>query len=359
MSTGLPAKIRSPLVAMSERFNIEPDKLLQTLKGTVIRPTNNHSATNEEIASFCIVAQQYQLNPFTKEIHAFVSERQGIVPIVGIDGWAKLVNNHDEYDGCEFEEVDDVNGKPLKTTCIMYHKQRRHPVKVTEWLAECKRNSPPWNTMPRRMLRHKAYMQAARMAFGFSGVYDLDEAHDIVDRDKDRDSEGNAIPRYEDESQDHRSDEAPVELAAKRLRGPVEKHEPAAVTEAVATKVEEVVAQGATEAPPEPAKPKSIIERIQDCVTIDDLRPIYLEMEHALKEGTLENSDATVCNFYYSATILAQTVDQLTWLTKKHKAHAKYIPTAEKSKVDQWLKDAEARIVQPEPEPETQAEIPF
>ena len=33
--------------------------------------------------------------------------------------------------------------------------------------------------MPRRMLRHKALIQGARIAFGFSGIYDEDEARDI------------------------------------------------------------------------------------------------------------------------------------------------------------------------------------
>jgi hypothetical protein len=31
-----------------------------------------------------------------------------------------------------------------------------------------------------RMLRHKALIQAARLAFGFSGIYDQDEAERIV-----------------------------------------------------------------------------------------------------------------------------------------------------------------------------------
>jgi hypothetical protein len=33
--------------------------------------------------------------------------------------------------------------------------------------------------MPKRMLRHKAFKECARLAFGFAGVYDEDEARDI------------------------------------------------------------------------------------------------------------------------------------------------------------------------------------
>ena len=35
--------------------------------------------------------------------------------------------------------------------------------------------------MPFRMLRHKAFMQAARIAFSIGGIYDEDEARDVID----------------------------------------------------------------------------------------------------------------------------------------------------------------------------------
>ena len=39
----------------------------------------------------------------------------------------------------------------------------------------------PGNPTPRRMLRHKAMIQCARLAFGFGGIYDQDEAERIVE----------------------------------------------------------------------------------------------------------------------------------------------------------------------------------
>lgn len=38
----------------------------------------------------------------------------------------------------------------------------------------------PWQTHPKRFLRHKALIQAARVVFGFSGIYDEDEAQRIL-----------------------------------------------------------------------------------------------------------------------------------------------------------------------------------
>ena len=59
----------------------------------------------------------------------------------------------------------------------MYKRQdRKRPVKTIEYLDECFRSTDPWKQMPSRMLRHKALIQCARLAFGFSGILDVDEA---------------------------------------------------------------------------------------------------------------------------------------------------------------------------------------
>ncbi len=63
----------------------------------------------------------------------------------------------------------------------MYIKGREHPIRVPERYSECKRETDPWRTMPFRMLRHKAFMQAARVAFSLGGLFDEDEARDVID----------------------------------------------------------------------------------------------------------------------------------------------------------------------------------
>lgn len=49
-------------------------------------------------------------------------------------------------------------------------------------MSECKRdNTLPWKTHPKRMMRHKAMIQCARLAFGLAGIYDQDEAERIIE----------------------------------------------------------------------------------------------------------------------------------------------------------------------------------
>tara|TARA_R110000824_G_C15176602_1_gene673343 strand:+ start:207 stop:863 length:657 start_codon:yes stop_codon:yes gene_type:complete len=171
ITTDTPAAPKaSALAIMASRVNVEPAKLLNTLKKTVFQ-----KASDDELLALVVVANEYGLNPFTKEIYAFPGKGGGIVPVISIDGWVSMVNSHPEMDGMEFEEHHDEAGKLVSITCLIYRKDREKPVEVTEYLSECKRNTEPWK-MEHRMLRHKALKECARYAFGFSGVTDEDEA---------------------------------------------------------------------------------------------------------------------------------------------------------------------------------------
>ncbi len=163
------------LPAMAEKYQLQPEEFARTVRATCGMPT----ATPEQFAAFLIVAKTYNLNPILREIWAFPSRAGGIVPIVSIDGWANIVNSHPLCDGFEFEMVNE-DGE-IGCTCRIYRKDRKHPVAVTEWLAECQRDTPIWKTMKKRMLRHKAFIQAARLAFGLAGIYDEDEGRVIAD----------------------------------------------------------------------------------------------------------------------------------------------------------------------------------
>jgi phage recombination protein Bet len=165
------SKPTSVLARLAGRFGVEPTKMVECLKATAFRG----QVSNEQMMALCVVADQYKLNPWTKEIYAFPDKQNGIVPVVGVDGWARIINEHPQFDGVEFADGDG------SCTCTLHRKDREHPTTVTEYLAECQRNTGPWQSHPRRMLRHKALIQCARLAFGYAGIYDQDEAERIID----------------------------------------------------------------------------------------------------------------------------------------------------------------------------------
>ena len=160
---------------MASRLNVEPARLQTILKSTVFAKAND-----DEFAALIVVCQEYRLNPLLKEIYAFPAKGGGICPIVSVDGWNKMLINHPEFDGIEYLRQDDAEGNLYACTATVHMKNRSHPMVITEYLSECKRNTEPWNTMPWRMLRNRTTCQAARMAFGFSGVYNEDEAKTIT-----------------------------------------------------------------------------------------------------------------------------------------------------------------------------------
>lgn len=159
---------------LAARFDLGHNgaELIETLKATAFKG----QVTDAQMTALMVVANQYGLNPWTKEIYAFPDRQNGIVPVVGVDGWARIINDHPQFDGMEFDQDGE------SCTCAIYRKDRSRPTRVTEFLAECKRDTAPWKSHPRRMMRHKAMIQAARLAFGYGGIYDQDEAERIVER---------------------------------------------------------------------------------------------------------------------------------------------------------------------------------
>jgi phage recombination protein Bet len=174
-----PATRVSLIARVANRYYVDPAKMLETLKLTAFKipGKDDVQVTNEQMMALLVVADQYQLNPFTRELFAFPQGQATIVPMISVDGWSRIINQHPQCDGVDFELHND----PVAITCTIYRRDRSHPTRVTEYLAECKRNTGPWNSHPMRMLRHKALIQCARLAFGLGGIYDEDEGRRIID----------------------------------------------------------------------------------------------------------------------------------------------------------------------------------
>ena len=79
---------------LAHQYGVDANKLLATLKATAFKlPADKQSGavpevTNEQMMSLLVVADNYGLNPFTKEIFAFPDTKgRGIVPVVQIGSW--------------------------------------------------------------------------------------------------------------------------------------------------------------------------------------------------------------------------------------------------------------------------------
>jgi phage recombination protein Bet len=173
MSDNIPTK-PSLINALAKQYDMDPAEFYRVIRATVMP----REATQEQTAAFLMIAKQYNLSPLLKEIHAFANRRSGgIVPMISIDGWSTLVNRQPQYDGVEFGYEQDDRNRIVSCTCTMWRKDRSHPTVVTEFLSECfKEGSEAWKTAPARMIRHRAFVQAARLTFGLSTAWDEENA---------------------------------------------------------------------------------------------------------------------------------------------------------------------------------------
>lgn len=164
------------LTALTQQLNLVDTGELYGIIRQTIMPSG---ATDEDLAAFCMVAAQYHLNPLVKEIHAFRTKSGGIMPMIGIDGWLKLVMSHADYNGMEHIYGKDEDGD-VWVECRIFSKARpEHPTIAREFLSENKMaTSPVWQQRPRRMLKHRATIQAVRYFAGICGFVDKDEAMD-------------------------------------------------------------------------------------------------------------------------------------------------------------------------------------
>ena len=185
------------MVRLSDKYGLDEQTLLDTLAKTVFKQQNGMVPTREQLLSLLAVADRFDLDPFSRQIWALGDRRGGVVPVISVDGWAQIMNSHPQSNGVSFVYPDelvtmDENMKPAQpwVECLIHRKDREHPICVREYLDELYRPAAvkngktfpgPWQTCPKRMLRHKSLVQAIRIGYGLSGVFDPDEAERILD----------------------------------------------------------------------------------------------------------------------------------------------------------------------------------
>lgn len=187
----------SLLTKVAQKFGVKPDDLKTCLSETAFRQKDGRAMTRSQLMQMLIVVDRYNLNPFMKEVYAYPDKQGAVVPVVGIDGWLRMINSHPQFDGMDFkfspELTTPVDGKecPEWIECSIHRKDRTHPTVIREYIdevyrpplkrADGSRSNTPWQSHTKRFFRHKAIIQASRVAFSFVGVYDEDEAQRILE----------------------------------------------------------------------------------------------------------------------------------------------------------------------------------
>lgn len=177
------AQTQGLIARLAGRFGVEPNRLLKCLTTQVFKQADGRQPSNEELMVLLLVCENFGLNPFNREIFAFRGKGGEIVPVVSLDGWAKIVRSQKDFNGVSFRfsettvKVAGVNQElPEYVECSIRLKGVDDPVRIQEFMVECFNDkSPVWKKWPRRMLRTRAFIQCARLAFSLTGLYDEGE----------------------------------------------------------------------------------------------------------------------------------------------------------------------------------------
>lgn len=177
------AQTQGLIARLAGRFGVEPNRLLKCLTTQVFKQADGRQLSNEELMVLLLVCENFGLNPFNREIFAFRGKGGEIVPVVSLDGWAKIVRSQKDFNGVSFRfsettvKVAGCNQElPEFVECAMRLKGVDEPIVIQEFMVECFNDkSPVWRKWPRRMLRTRAFIQCARLAFSLTGLYDEGE----------------------------------------------------------------------------------------------------------------------------------------------------------------------------------------
>lgn len=114
-------------------------------------------------------ANQYSLDPLKEEI--FLTQYQEEwQAIISIDGWIKILHQHPAFTGISFtQSPESQNLSETWIECTIHRSDEVMPTTIREYLSEVQNESEIWKKMPRRMLRHRALQQCARLALGIAG----------------------------------------------------------------------------------------------------------------------------------------------------------------------------------------------
>jgi len=121
------------------------------------------------------LADRLGLDPLERDLIALEQREPfpaSVAFMITLDGWVKLLHRHPRFRGLSFEEGPvDEHGLPLWQSCTLYWEGFECPWVVREWACEHRSLHESWLNHPRRMLRHKALTQCARLALGVGGGF--------------------------------------------------------------------------------------------------------------------------------------------------------------------------------------------
>ena len=156
------ALIQKEIIAAAQLIEIDPLELFAWMDLFKAVP---------EKTRLCLLRMilEYRLDPLKEELFLHCYDNGQWQVLISVDGWIKLISRHSHFVGMAFTESSQmINDIPTWIECAIYRSDRTMPMVVREYFVEVKQETQIWQKMPRRMLRHRALQQCARLSFGIT-----------------------------------------------------------------------------------------------------------------------------------------------------------------------------------------------
>lgn len=258
---------KSVLVDAASILGVHPTKLCDLLRNVWKTSKGVAPLTDAEMFKGLSLIARYELDPIAKDVYVTRTKDGKLLTIIGIDGWIKVLDRTDHYDGFEWEDETDANGKVIAVNVKIYSTKRTRPTTYRGLMSEYQRvGGMVAKDMPVHMLRLFSLRHAARLFTPIGG--------DVLTEEE---------ARY---AQSH----APSEQEA-----PAGQSKTAALADRLMERMAEPTPEPETTPEPEPQEeaveasgdddPQSwfdgAVRRLRLCKTVLELRPLVMEITDA------------------------------------------------------------------------------
>lgn len=156
-------------------LGVEPKKLCNLLRNVWHTSQGQPPLTDAEMFIGLSMIARYELDPVAKEVYV-TRGKKGLMTIVGIDGWVKILHRTSYFNGFTQEKKYD-GGKVVSITTMIYSKTHDYPFPYEALMKEYMRVAGDVaNILPVHMLGIFSLRHAARLFVPLSGICMEEEA---------------------------------------------------------------------------------------------------------------------------------------------------------------------------------------
>lgn len=176
-------KRQSLIDKAADEMGVEPTKLLTLLRNVWKTSKGKADLTNDEMFVGISLIARYGLDPIAREIYVTRGNDDRLMTIIGIDGWIKVLDRTEGYDGFDQEFGMAPDGEHVAwVETKIFSKYRSHPATYRAFASEYGAIAGFMaKKIPSHMLRLFSLRHAARLFTPIGGSVMLEEEAGFID----------------------------------------------------------------------------------------------------------------------------------------------------------------------------------